>query len=120
MKVVVDVCLSPKWVPYLREKGLEAFHWSELGDLRAKDQEILAYCKRNGYVLLTQDLDFAALLFSGGEVPARVVLLRVSDLRVEVAGPRVAAVLAGVEEYLKKGGVAVVEDHRVRYRVLPE
>ncbi|MFN3179344.1 MAG: DUF5615 family PIN-like protein [Thermus sp.] len=117
--MVVDVCLSPKWVPYLRAKGLEAFHWSELGDLRAKDREILAYCAQNGFALLTYDLDFAALLFSGETVLAKVVLLRASDPRVERAGPRVVEALLNVERYLEGGGVAVVEDQRVRYRSLP-
>jgi predicted nuclease of predicted toxin-antitoxin system len=34
MKLVVDVNLSPEWVPLFRELGYEAVHWSEIGARR--------------------------------------------------------------------------------------
>ena len=41
MKLVVDVNLPPKWVAFLGARGIEAVHWSSVGDLRAADAEIM-------------------------------------------------------------------------------
>ena len=37
MKLVVDVNLPPKWVEFLATGGIQAVHWSSVGDLRATD-----------------------------------------------------------------------------------
>ncbi len=37
MKLVVDVNLPPRWVEFLATRGIEAVHWSQVGDLRATD-----------------------------------------------------------------------------------
>jgi predicted nuclease of predicted toxin-antitoxin system len=33
MKVLVDMKLSPDWVPVLQAAGFEALHWSKVGKL---------------------------------------------------------------------------------------
>ena len=35
MKILLDMNLSPVWVPYLQNGGHEAKHWSEIGDVTA-------------------------------------------------------------------------------------
>ncbi len=35
MKILIDVNLSPAWVDFLLDHGLEAVHWSTVGDPRA-------------------------------------------------------------------------------------
>lgn len=42
MKWVIDMNLSPDWVPLLAESGDEVSHWSTLGAPNAPDREILA------------------------------------------------------------------------------
>jgi predicted nuclease of predicted toxin-antitoxin system len=62
MKVLIDMNLSPRWATVLTHAGLEAVHWSRLGAGDAADIEIMAYARTNDYVVLTHDLDFAAIL----------------------------------------------------------
>jgi predicted nuclease of predicted toxin-antitoxin system len=62
MKLVVDMNLSPEWVSVLREAGWEAEHWSQLGDPRAVDVEIMVWAREHGRVVFTHDLDFGTLL----------------------------------------------------------
>ncbi len=64
MKVLVDMNLSPQWVPVLERHGWQAVHWSSVGDPRASDSAILGWAKANGYVVFTHDLDFGAILAS--------------------------------------------------------
>jgi predicted nuclease of predicted toxin-antitoxin system len=58
--------LSPGWVPFLREQGFEAVHWSTVGDPRATDSAIMRWALANGCVVFTNDLDFGALLAVSG------------------------------------------------------
>lgn len=38
-KVLVDMNLSPEWVPLLIGCGFEAIHWSTVGNPRARDTD---------------------------------------------------------------------------------
>src|SRR5947199_6908810 len=62
IKVVVDMNLSPEWVPFLTQAGWQAVHWSAVGDPRATDATIMAWALANGYAVFTHDLDFGTLL----------------------------------------------------------
>lgn len=42
MKILIDMNLSPEWRETFGVHGFEAKHWSEIGDPKAKDREILA------------------------------------------------------------------------------
>ena len=42
MKLLVDMNLSPRWVSVLGDAGIEAAHWSTLGDPKVSDSEIMA------------------------------------------------------------------------------
>jgi len=45
MKLLIDMNLSPAWVPVLKEAGHEALHWSTVGSPSAPDHEILAQAR---------------------------------------------------------------------------
>ncbi len=114
----MDVNLTPRWVEFLRERGVETVHWSALGPLTAPDERLLEAAAEGGYVLLTHDQDMGTLLALGkGRRPS--VVLSTGDLRPQAVGPRLLAVLRGLEEDLLAGALVVVEDRRVRVRRLP-
>ena len=66
MKLLVDMNLSPRWVKTLNEARIKAAHWSSLGPANASDTEIMTFARTNGYVVLTQDLDFSEILAATG------------------------------------------------------
>jgi predicted nuclease of predicted toxin-antitoxin system len=43
MKLLVDMNLSPDWVAVLEQAGWETVHWSNVGNPRAADSEIMAW-----------------------------------------------------------------------------
>ena len=59
MKILLDMNLTPDWCEVLRRSGYDAAHWSEVGDPRAPDTEIMEWAATNGYLVFTHDLDFA-------------------------------------------------------------
>jgi predicted nuclease of predicted toxin-antitoxin system len=62
LRILLDMNLSPSWVRVLGEAGIEAQHWSAIGDGRASDREIFEWASRNHFVVFTHDLDFSRLL----------------------------------------------------------
>ena len=66
MRFLVDMNLSPRWVDFRAAAGHEAVHWIDVGEPNAPDSAILECARRNGRVILTQDLDFGTLLAVGG------------------------------------------------------
>lgn len=119
MKLLVDMNLSPRWVDLLTAAGFEAQHWSRLGPGDAPDADIMAHARDNGFVVLTHDLDFGAMLAATqGDRPS-VVQLRAADLRPEAVGQAVVAALRRLAEELAEGALVTLEPGRSRVRLLP-
>ncbi len=119
MKVLVDMNLSPRWTTALEQEGWHAVHWSEVGDPRATDAEIMEWARREGYVVLTHDLDFGALLAATQMQGPSVLQIRTQDVLPEALGSRVVQILRQYGEVLAQGALVTVDETRARIRVLP-
>jgi len=62
VRLLVDMNMSRRWIPAFLDAGLEAIHWSAVGDLSAPDEEIMEYAALNDLIVFTKDLDFGAML----------------------------------------------------------
>jgi predicted nuclease of predicted toxin-antitoxin system len=51
MRIVIDVSLSPEWVNAFRAEGIDAVHWTAVGDARAKDREIIDWAREQGCIV---------------------------------------------------------------------
>jgi predicted nuclease of predicted toxin-antitoxin system len=119
MKLLVDMNLSPRWAAVLVDAGLEAAHWSTLGAKNAPDTEIMAYAKTYGYVVLTHDLDFGAILAAThGDKPS-VVQIRADNVSPDVIATQIIAALRQMAPELEEGALLTVDANRTRLRVLP-
>lgn len=119
MKLVVDMNLSPRWVPWLGEHGHVAHHWAGIGAVDAADARIMDHALGTDAIVLTNDLDFGALLASSGNSGPSVVLIRASILAPENLGPRVLECLTRFEAELEAGAIVVLDDRRHKARLLP-
>lgn len=119
MKLLVDMNLSPRWIGLLVNSGIEAAHWSTLGANNAPDTEIMTYASANGYVVLTHDLDFSAILAAThGEKPS-VVQIRADDVSPDVIGLQVITALRQMASELADGALLTIDPKRTRMRLLP-
>ena len=73
----------------------------------------------NDYAVLTNDLDFAAILASTHHKKPSVVQIRAEDLDPSVIGTQIVAALQRVQKDLDAGALLTVETDRKRLRVLP-
>ena len=119
MKLLIDACLSLLWVEFLRDHGIEARHWAEIGDPAAPDEVIFTYAEANGWTVLTHDLDFGSLLSTRRARFPSVIRIRAQDVMPAAMGPVVLRALRFSARYLETGALVTVDLLRSRVRVLP-
>jgi predicted nuclease of predicted toxin-antitoxin system len=119
LKLLVDMNLTPQWVPALQKHGFEAAHWSDVGDPRASDKEIMDWAVTNQYVVFTHDMDFGTMLAFSHETGPSVIQIRTDDTMPEHLEGSVLAALNQHESDLSAGALVVVDESRSRVRVLP-
>jgi len=119
MKILIDMNLSPKLVTMLTHKGIESEHWYYVGVSNAKDAEIMDYARKEGYVVLTCDLDFTAMLSATQGRKPSVILIRGQGVPMEeLAGSIAAAMLQNADD-LEKGAILTLDSKQARIRMLP-
>jgi predicted nuclease of predicted toxin-antitoxin system len=120
MRLLIDMNLTLRWVQVLADPGHEALHWSTADDSTASDGEICAYARENGYVILTNDLDFPQILAHTRQIGPSVVLLRGEPLVPEERGSALLLALQDCDAELKQGAIVSLDwSGKPRARVLP-
>jgi len=119
VRLLIDMNLSPKWVKFLDNAHIEAVHRSMCGAANAPDTEIMTYAKANNFVVLTNDLDFSAILaVTNGEKPS-VLQIRSEDLNPDFIGQAVIDALKQMTPELEQGALLTIDVARTRLRLLP-
>jgi predicted nuclease of predicted toxin-antitoxin system len=119
MKLLADVHIAPRTVDFLRTLGHDVVRIPEVLPPGAPDEEIVRHAFNQGRVIVTQDLDFSALVALSGADRPSVLSLRLSSSRVEHVNEVLQRVLPDVEAALRAGAIVSVEDERMRIRDLP-
>lgn len=119
IKIIIDMNLPPSLVSILENEGWEVLHWSAIGDPGATDSEIMRYAMKGGYIVLTHDLDFGAILAATGWKTPSVIQIRTQDVFPEAIGKMVIATIHQFSDEIKKGALISVDESRSRARILP-
>jgi predicted nuclease of predicted toxin-antitoxin system len=119
ISVVVDMNLPPSWAGRFAAAGFQAIHWSTIGAGNATDATVMKWAADRGHVLVTQDLDFPALLASNQAKAPSVIVIRAPDVLAEPLLERVIQVLSGLQDELQRGAIVTIDAERSRLRVLP-
>ena len=112
VRLLIDMNLSPDWVPLLQRHGWAAVHWSTVGDPCAPDAEVMAWAATHQYVVFTHDLDFGTLLALTHAGGPSVVQVRGQNILPDHMGPLVIAALQHHEADLGAGALVVVDERR--------
>jgi predicted nuclease of predicted toxin-antitoxin system len=119
MKLLVDMNLSPEWVRVLTDDGHDAIHWSTVGNVRAVDAEIMAWARQERRVVFTHDLDFGTILALTQKAGPSVIQVRTQDVTPAAIGAMVLGALRQFEDVLETGAIVVLDETRLRVRILP-
>ncbi|MGE3801932.1 MAG: DUF5615 family PIN-like protein [Candidatus Kapaibacterium sp.] len=121
MKFLVDNALPPIVAELLAESGHEAAHVRDFEMQSASDEEIFNFAAQEGYVIISADTDFGALLaLRQSRKPSFVLFRRL----VVFQGPQSYATalvlnLSKIADDLRRGAVVTFDGDRVRIRPLP-
>jgi len=111
--------LSPQWVECLEKFGHEATHWSNIGRPDARDGEIMNWAREHDCIVLTNDLDFGAILALSESTGPSVVQIRSETTLPARVGALVQQAIERAEPDLLSGALITVEIGRARVRILP-
>jgi predicted nuclease of predicted toxin-antitoxin system len=119
MKILIDMNLSPEWVKTFANNGIEAKHWSNIGDKSAMDEVIMQWALNNNYIVFTNDLDFGSLLaVTQAQFPS-VIQVRAQDLLPQNLEKIVMNALKQFELELESGALVTIDISRSKVRILP-
>jgi len=110
--------LSPLWVEFLAEVGLEAVHWSAVGGTDACDAEVLEFAAREKWVVFSNDLAFGAILTALQTGCASVIQVRRLDILPSAIAEMVVDLLRRYEAELEKGVLVIIDAPRHTVRML--
>ncbi len=118
MKLLIDMNLSPDWVPLLRQHGFEAVHWSSIGAPDAHDPDLMQWARDNGAIVFTHDLDFGITLALTRAGSPSVIQARTQDVSPEHLGQTIVLVLNNYRDALVGGALITIDEAKSRVRIL--
>lgn len=104
---------------FLATNGIEAVHWSTVGDPRATDATIMKWALDRDHAVFTHDLDFTAILALAGAVGPSVVQVRTQNVLPDSIGRDVVRVLNAHADAIAVGAIITIDEVGARVRVLP-
>jgi predicted nuclease of predicted toxin-antitoxin system len=119
MKLVADLHISPSTVAFLRTLGHDVLRVDAILPNTATDEEIVATARAAGRSILTQDLDFSAIVALSGARSPSLITLRLASSRVQHVNEALARALPLVEDDLALGSAVTIEEGAIRRRPLP-
>ena len=111
--------LSLKTVASMQKRGYDVVRVSSVLPENTADLALLKYAAEEGRVIITQDLDFGALLAIHGYDRPSVITLRLSGSDPDTITARLIEVIPQIEKSLAQGSAVTVEDRLVRIRRIP-
>jgi predicted nuclease of predicted toxin-antitoxin system len=108
MKLLFDQNLSFKLCRRLEDVFPDSVQIRELGFSEADDTAVWQYAKENGFVIVSQDADFADLAWLKGH-PPKVIWLRCGNQRTAVIEALLRRSIRRISEFEKDSIVACLE-----------
>ncbi len=117
---LVDEDMPRSLARMLRSAGLQAVDVRDVGLRGRPDEDVIAFARTNGLVLVTADLGFSNLLrFPPTSHPGIVVARLVNEMPAEHVVRIISAALTALTSDELDGNLVVVEENRVRLRRRP-
>ena len=118
-KLLADIHISPLTVAEIRAMGYEIHRVSDFISASATDAKIIELAILERAAIITQDLDFSALVAQSGLNKPSIVSLRVSDAKPRRIATILKTVLPQIEPDLREGAIVSIEETEYRIRKLP-
>lgn len=119
MEYIADIHISPKTIKLLLDGGFKIRRVSDFLKFTASDYSILDLAVKENKTIITQDLDFSAILAERSTNKPSIITLRLNNVKPLRVAKILQKVLPQIENELNKGCIAIIEEDRIRIRKLP-
>ena len=119
LEFLANMNISPITVERLRGLGWNIIRVAESMDKTSKDIKVPDYARDHNKVVITQDLDFSALLAANRYQKPSVISLRFDNAEPSFIADRIVEIVKEFEKELEDGIVISVDETSARYRNLP-
>jgi len=119
IRFLADMNISPRTIEALRQQGWDIVRVSQVMPVDAPDREVLDFARKEGRVIVTQDLDFSTLLVLGGHDDPSLITLRLAVSDPEAITRVLLQSLSRIEKAITEGSAVTIEDAAIRIRRLP-
>ena len=119
MRFLADLHISPDTVSFLRQIGHDAVRVSDALNPSASDEAIISFAAGEQRCVITQDLDFSALMALSGRTAPSIITLRLTSAKVDYVNAVLERALPQCATDISAGSLITVEDNGVRCRSLP-
>jgi predicted nuclease of predicted toxin-antitoxin system len=119
LKFIADIHISPLTVKALQNNGYDIVRITDKLPATASDKEIIRLVHQENAVIITQDLDFSAIIAQSGLNGPSVVSLRVADAKPDIITRILMTVLPLIEADLIAGAIISIDEKEYRIKKLP-
>lgn len=119
MKLLADVHISPVTVAFLNGLGYDTVRVSDVLSASATDSAIIECAFEKERTVLTQDLDFSAIMALSGQNKPSIITLRLTSSRVELVNALLETALPMIAQDVANGSLITIEEQGFRSRGLP-
>jgi len=82
-KFLLNANLSRETKDFLKILGYEAETVAKFSLGKAKDQEIVKFAQKHGYIIITLDMDFGEIYYFASQPPIGIVILKLKNQTIE-------------------------------------
>ncbi len=120
MRLLADIHISPYTVAFVATTlGHDIVRVSDLMSASASDESIVQAAISSDRTVLTQDLDFSALMAISGRRRPSIITLRLSSAKTPHVNAILERALPAIEAAVGEGSLITIEDLSIRVRSLP-
>lgn len=118
-RLLADLHISPKTVAALRSVGYTISRVTDHLPSTASDQEIIHLAEDLQASILTQDLDFSAMIAQSGKSFPSLLSLRLGNVSHQRITQLLLTLLPTIGNELIQGSIISVDEETIRIRPLP-
>lgn len=119
LKFIADIHISPLTVEALRKKGYDIVRITDKLPSTASDKEIILLAHQERAAIITQDLDFSAIIAQSGLNGPSIISLRLDNAKPDVISRLLVTVLPLIETELSEGAIISINEKEYRVKRLP-
>ncbi|MDO8142575.1 MAG: DUF5615 family PIN-like protein [Candidatus Brocadiales bacterium] len=119
LKFIADVHISPLTVQELLKSGYSATRVTDSLPSTSSDIEIIQFANKEKAVIITQDLDFSAIVAQSGLNSPSVISIRVTDAKPDIITRILLNVLPFIESFIAEGALVSIDESGYRVRKIP-